>query len=312
MKRSALIILLVTCALAAMAIAIEGERELHVAAAKTGAGAQLSAANAQPASAGQDAQEGADEQVIRFASNAQPMPPFLVDDLNGDPISSAALRGKVVIVNFWATWCPPCQEEIPEMMELQKEYQGKLQIIGVSMDDGPAEPVKQFADKIGMNYPIVMGSDELSDEYGGIPALPTSFVVDPEGRVVQKHVGLYPKDVYEDEIRALLGEPVQAKIETFEDTGQIFLKNAALATSIPGVSFKGLTAPQKKLALKLMNSQHCTCGCNMTIAECRLTDPDCQTSLALAQKIVAEIRAGRIPSAPTAAPSQPIAETTGN
>ncbi|HVB88395.1 MAG TPA: TlpA disulfide reductase family protein [Candidatus Dormibacteraeota bacterium] len=312
MKRSALIILLVTCALAAMAIAIEGARELRVAAAQRGSSAQLVAANAQPAKAGKDSQDGGDVQVIRFASNAQPMPPFLVNDLNGVPVSSAALRGKVVIVNFWATWCPPCQEEIPEMMELQKEFQGKLQIIGVSMDDGPAEQVKQFADKIGMNYPIMMGSDQLSDEYGGIPALPTSFVVDPEGRVVQKHVGLYPKEVYDNEIRALLGEPVQAKIETFEDTGQIFLKNAALATSIPGVSFKGLTAAQKKLALKVMNSQHCTCGCNMTIAECRLTDPDCQTSVALAQKIVAEIRAGKTPIAPAPAQGQPIAETIRN
>lgn len=311
MKRSALIVLLVTCVLAAVAVAIEGARELRVAAARPGRAAQLVAANAQPANAGKDSKDG-DEQVIRFASNAQPMPPFLVNDLNGDPVSSAALRRKVVLVNFWATWCPPCQEEIPEMMELQKEYQGKLQIIGVSMDDPPEEHVKEFAEKIGMNYPIVMGSDGISEEYGGIPDLPTTFVVDPEGRVVQKHVGLYPKEVYDEEIHALLGEPVQAKIETFEDTGQIFLKNAALATSIPGVSFKGLTAAQKKSALKLMNSQHCTCGCNMTIAECRLTDPDCPTSLAMARKIVDEIRAGKNPSAPAPAPSQPIAETIGN
>ncbi len=307
MKKSALIILLVTGALAAMAIAIEGARELHVSAARSTAGkARMAAAIAQPASASKPSDDSADEEVIRFASNAQPMPPFLVNDVDGQIVSTAQLHGKVAIVNFWATWCPPCQEEIPEMMELQKQFQGKLQIIGVSMDDGPAEAVKQFADKVGMNYPIVMGSDGLSDEYGGIPALPTSFIVDPEGRVVQKHVGLYPKEVYEDEIRALLGMPVQAKIETFQDTGQIFLKNADLATSIPGVSFAGLTAAQKKLALRLMNSEHCTCGCKLTIAECRLTDPGCTTSLKLAQKIVAEIRAGKVPTAPV--PSQPVAE----
>lgn len=196
------------------------------------------------------------------------------------------------------------------MMELQKEFPAKLEIIGVSMDDGPPEGVKDFADKIGMNYPIVMGSDGLSEEYGGIPALPTSFVVDPEGRVVQKHVGLYPKEVYDDEIRALLGMPVQAKIETFEDTGQIFLKNAALATSVPGVSFAGLTPAQKKQALKMMNSQHCTCGCNMTIAECRITDPSCDTSQKLAQKIVDQIRAGKAPATPAA--SQPIAQNVRN
>jgi hypothetical protein len=178
------------------------------------------------------------------------------------------------------------------------------------MDDGPAEGVKSFADKIGMNYPVVMGSDSLSQEYGGIPALPTSFLVDPQGRVVQKHVGLYPKEVYDDEIRALLGMPVQAKIETFKDTGQIFMQNAALATSIPGVSFAGLTPAQRKLALKVMNSEHCTCGCNLTIAECRITDSTCQTSQKLAQKIVDEIRAGKIPTAEPQ--TRPIAETIRN
>jgi thiol-disulfide isomerase/thioredoxin len=311
MKKSALIVLFVTGALAGVAIATEGARELRVAAAKgTPGGVRASAVTPQPASASKQSSDSPDEEVIRFASNAQPMPPFLINDLNGQMVSTAQLHGKVVIVNFWATWCPPCQEEIPEMMELQKEFQGKLQIIGVSMDDGPEQGVKDFADKIGMNYPIVMGSDALSAEYGGIPALPTSFVVDPEGRVVQKHVGLYPKEVYEDETRALLGMPVQAKIETFKDTGQIFLKNAALATSIPGVSFAGLTPAQKKLALKRMNSEHCTCGCNLTIAECRLTDPSCLTSQKLAQKIVDEIRAGKNPAAP--APSQPIAENARN
>ncbi|MGA9885220.1 MAG: redoxin domain-containing protein [Candidatus Acidiferrales bacterium] len=310
MKKSALIILLVVGALAATAIAIEGARELHVAAAKPGgaSAAHAVASNAQPASADADANDSGDADVIRFASNAQPMPPFLVNDLDGQLVSTAQLRGKVVIVNFWATWCPPCQEEIPEMMELEKEFQGKLQIIGVSMDDGPPEGVKEFSDKIGMNYPIVMGSDALSEEYGGIPALPTSFVVDPEGRVVQKHVGLYPKQVYDNEIRALLGMPVQAKIETFEDTGQIFLKNAALATSIPGVSFKGLTPAQRKLALKRMNMEHCTCGCDLTVAECRITDPSCATSQKLAQQIVDEIRAGK----GTGAPTQPVAQNVGN
>jgi thiol-disulfide isomerase/thioredoxin len=307
MKKSALIILLVAGALALMVIAIEGARELRVAAARPGAVTAPipAAAKAQPVGATNTADDP-NEPVIRFARNAQRIPPFLVNDLNGRVISTAALRGKVVIVNFWATWCPPCQEEIPEMMELQKEYSGKLQIIGVSMDDGPAEPVKQFADKIGMNYPIVMGSDELSEEYGGIPALPTSYIVDPQGRVVQKHVGLYPKVVYDDEIHALLGMPVQAKIETFEDTGQIFLKNASLATEIPGVSFKGLTSAQKKLALKRMNTEHCTCGCNLTIAQCRITDSSCATSQKLAQQIVDQIRASASP------PTQPIAQTIRN
>ena len=308
MNKSALIVLLVTAALAAMAVAIEGARELRVSAAKGGAvtATRAAAPTAKPASASKQADDSDNEEVIRFASNAQPMPPFLVNDLDGQLISTAQLHGKVVLVNFWATWCPPCQEEIPEMMELQKEFQAKLEIIGVSMDDGPPDGVKQFAQKIGMNYPVVMGSDALSEEYGGVPALPTTYVVDPQGRVVQKHVGLYPKEVYDDEIRALLGMPVQAKIETFQDTGQIFLKNAALATSVPGVNFKGLTPAQRKLALKQMNSSHCTCGCNLTIAQCRITDSTCMTSQKLAQKIVDQIRAS------SNSPARPVAQTIQN
>lgn len=309
MKKSAIITLFVVAALSAVALAIAGVRTFRVSAARPAALAR-SSADAHAISAKSSADDP-NEPVIRFASNAQPMPPFLVNDLDGQVISSAAYRGKVVIVNFWATWCPPCQEEIPEFMELQKEFQGKLQIIGISMDDGPASGVRDFAEKIGMNYPIVMGSESLSEEYGGIPALPTSYVVDPEGRVVQKHVGLYPKEVYENEIRALMGMPVHAKIETFEDTGQIFLKNASLATELPGISFKGLTPAQKKMALKEMNSRRCTCGCGMTIAQCRITDPTCSTSQKLAQQIVDQIRAGKAPASP-APRAQPIAENVRN
>jgi hypothetical protein len=175
------------------------------------------------------------------------------------------------------------------MIELSKRYKDKLQIIGVSMDDAPAREVAEFAKEIGITYPIVMGSGAIEAEYGGVPALPTSFIISPEGRVVQKHAGLYPIEVYDTEIRSLLGMPVKAKVETFQDTGQIFLKNAANATELPGVEFKGLTAPQRHAALKRMNSELCTCGCKFTIAQCRINDSACPTSKALAAKIVSEI-----------------------
>jgi hypothetical protein len=122
--------------------------------------------------------------------------------------------------------------------------------------------------------------------------------VNKEGRIVQKHEGLYPIEVYDSEIRALLGMPVQAKVETFEDTGQIFLKNAINAKELPGVDFAGLTESQKRAALKRLNSQMCTCGCKLTIAQCRISDSDCTTSKELAEKIVHEIRSGSNPAAP--------------
>jgi len=107
-------------------------------------------------------------------------------------------------------------------------------------------------------------------------------------------VGLYPMEVYDREIRALLKMPVDARVETFDDTGQIFLKNAARATELPGVDFSGLTPEQKKAALRRMNSENCTCGCKLTVAQCRINDETCATSKKLAAQIVSEIR-GKTP-----------------
>jgi thiol-disulfide isomerase/thioredoxin len=243
--------------------------------------------------------------VIRFAKDPQPAPPFLLRDLDGNMISTASWHGKVVLVNFWATWCPPCREEIPVLIDLAKKYKDDLLIVGVSMDDGQPEEVKEFANRAGINYPIVMRSRELVAEYGGVPALPTSFFVNKEGRVVQKHEGLFSPDLYETEIRALLGLPVDATIETFEDMGQIFLKNAARATSLPGVDFTGLTLEQKKVALRRMNSEICDCGCRLTLAQCRINDTTCPVSKALAAKVVKEILANTSAPAAHSASSPP-------
>ena len=135
-------------------------------------------------------------------------------------------------------------------------------------------------------------------------ALPTLFVVNTDGRVVQKHTGLYPFGVYETEIRSLLAMPIQATVETFDDTGQIFLKNAANATILPGVDFTGLTADQKRAALKRMNSENCTCGCKLTIAQCRITEPDCDTSPKLAAQIIRDIKSGNQAISPSSTPTK--------
>jgi thiol-disulfide isomerase/thioredoxin len=240
--------------------------------------------------------------VIRFAKDPETAPPFLLRDLNGKIVSIADGKGKVVILNFWATWCPPCREEIPEFVKLQEAYKGKLLIIGASEDEDGPQKVQQFVQRFGMNYPIVMATKELIDNYGGVPALPTSFLIDPQGRVMQKHTGLYEYEVYEREVRALAGLPVDARIETFADTGQIFLKNAANATELPDVDLSGLTADQKKDALHRLNAETCTCGCTLTLAECRINDSSCPVSKPAANDVVKRVRAGQ-PEPATPPPS---------
>jgi thiol-disulfide isomerase/thioredoxin len=230
--------------------------------------------------------------VIRFVKNPESAPPLQAQDLLGKPITKENWGGKVVLVNFWATWCPPCREEIPELLELEKEYKGQLQIVGISEDDDPPEKVMKFAQKQGMTYPIVMATQEMIDAYGGVPALPTSFLIDTQGRVVQKHSGLYPIESYRQEIRSLLGLATDVRVETFVDTGQVFLKNASNATELPGVDFAGLSPEQKKLALHRMNAESCTCGCKLTVSQCRVNDGECPTSRDLAAQIVREASGG--------------------
>jgi thiol-disulfide isomerase/thioredoxin len=235
--------------------------------------------------------------IVRFASNPQPMPAFLVHDVDGNPVSTAAWKGKVVLLNFWATWCPPCRAEVPMLIDLAARYKDRVQIVGVSLDDGPEE-VKAFVKDEGINYPVVMASREIVAEYGGVPALPTLFIVNPDGNVVQKHEGLYSRELYETEIRLLLGLPSEATIETFQDTGQIFLKNATFATELPDVDFTGLSAEQKKIALKRMNSDKCDCGCRLTLAQCRINDTSCGVSRKLAANVVKQIASATPPTTP--------------
>ncbi len=131
-------------------------------------------------------------------------PDFSLPDLSGGHLELSTYRGKVVLLDFWATWCDPCREEIPRFVELQKKYGAQgLQIIGVSMDDGPA-PVRDYYQRFKMNYPVVMGNAKVGELYGGILGLPIAFVIGRDGRIYAKHIGATDVSVFENEIAKLL------------------------------------------------------------------------------------------------------------
>ncbi len=178
MKRIGSFALLVVAVLAGYWI-MNGARDAHSAAEKSAAG----------------------------AAQRSPAPDFRVTGLDGKPIQLSALKGKVVLLDFWATWCPPCKAEIPHFKALKSAYGPKgVEIIGLSVDQEGEGVVRSFAQAEGMNYPIAVVGQDLTQKYGGIRGIPTTFLIDKEGRIAKKYVGYQDKEVFESQIQALLKE----------------------------------------------------------------------------------------------------------
>jgi len=132
-------------------------------------------------------------------------PDFSLESLDGKSVRLSDLRGKAVLLNFWATWCGPCKIEMPWFVELQNQYGAQgLQIVGVAMDDASKEDIAKFAKSMGVNYPILIGKESIGDQYGGIPALPESFFIGRDGKMVDKIIGLKGKGEIEDAIKKAL------------------------------------------------------------------------------------------------------------
>ncbi len=132
-------------------------------------------------------------------------PDFSLESLDGKSVRLSDLRGKAVLLNFWATWCGPCKIEMPWFVELQNQYGAQgLQIVGVAMDDASKEDIAKFAKSMGVNYPILIGKESIGDQYGGIPALPESFFIGRDGKMVDKIIGLKGKSEIEDAIKKAL------------------------------------------------------------------------------------------------------------
>jgi len=122
-------------------------------------------------------------------------PDFELSSLGGKRVRLSGFRGKAVLLNFWATWCEPCKIEMPWFVELQNQYGSQgLQVIGVAMDDTGKGQIEKFAQQIGVNYPVLLGTESVGEAYGGVEGLPTTFYLDREGKVVARVIGLTGRD----------------------------------------------------------------------------------------------------------------------
>jgi len=140
----------------------------------------------------------ANNNINSSSTNLQKAPDFSLISLNKNEIKLSNYRGKVIILDFWATWCPPCRAEIPFFIELYKQYKEQgLAIIGVATSD-EKNKVEAFAKNYKINYPVVMGNEKIVEDYGGIRGLPTTFIIDKEGNIREKFIGYRPKEVFEE------------------------------------------------------------------------------------------------------------------
>ena len=136
-----------------------------------------------------------------------PSPDFAMKQLDGRPLRLSDYRGKIVLLDFWASWCTPCRDEVPRFVEWQSKYADRgLQVIGVAMDDNRADAEK-FSREFHINYPVVAGSVEVADHYGGIFGLPANFVIARDGKIVSRYTGVVDLSSLEHELTTLLATP---------------------------------------------------------------------------------------------------------
>jgi len=155
--------------------------------------------------------------AVKPATQRKQAPEFALKDSNGTTVRLSDYKGKVVLLNFWATWCGPCKVEIPWFIEFEQNYKDRgFAVLGVSMDDDGWDAVKPYLQQRKVNYRVVLGNDQVAQNYGGIDSLPTTFVIDRDGRIASTHVGLVSRRDYDTEVQQLLESKTANRNEVAE------------------------------------------------------------------------------------------------
>jgi peroxiredoxin len=163
-------------------------------------------------SAGCSSPAGRIESQVRSAAERKAAPNFTLKDEDGKSVQLSDYRGKVVLLNFWATWCGPCKIEIPWFVEFERKHKDQgFAVVGISMDEDGWQVVKPFVSDAGINYRILMANDSVAQLYGGVDSLPTTFIIDRDGRIAAVHVGLVSKSSYENDLKQLFESPSGAR-----------------------------------------------------------------------------------------------------
>jgi thiol-disulfide isomerase/thioredoxin len=146
------------------------------------------------------------DQMINQTEKEIKAPDFVLKTTDNKELKLSDYKGKIVILDFWATWCGPCRRSIPDLVEIQKEYRNDVVVIGISLDIQTMQNVVPFIKEYGINYPVVFGDQKVVMDYGNIEAIPTSFIIDKSGNVVDMYVGLVPKEAYTNKIKDILSK----------------------------------------------------------------------------------------------------------
>jgi peroxiredoxin len=165
--------------------------------------------------------------AVRPVKERKPAPDFVLKDSSGATVRLSDYRGKVVLLNFWATWCGPCKMEIPWFIEFQQQFKDQgFAVLGVAMDDDGWQSVKPYVSERKVNYRVLLGDDAVSLRYGGVDSLPTTFVIDQQGRIASAHVGLVGKNEYLGDIQTLLGVKQSASNSLLSNAGAALIARA--------------------------------------------------------------------------------------